>query len=163
MAALTTTRLAGMMEANRPAPVHRWHGRGFAISVSTSILMAIAILVFFAGMKGWTPPAEWERFADFSVTWLLLTYVWVQLGSLILVGAGTKNQMWMDALTSMIPLFLIFYVIMQHTLKYEVLSTFQALTAWAIAYTMLLDVVVDLGVSVMLSWQVVEVGGGGVI
>lgn len=31
-----------------------------------------------------------------------------------------------------------------------------------IAYTMLLDVVIDLGVSVLLSRQVVDVGGSGV-
>jgi hypothetical protein len=43
-----------------------------------------------------------------------------------------------------------------------VLSSFQAKTAWATAYTMLLDVVIDLGVTVLLSRQVVDVGGGGV-
>ena len=70
--------------------------------------------------------------------------------------------MWIDALSSIIPLFLIFYVILQHHSEFIVLSSFQAKTAWVTAYTMLLDVVVDLGVSVMLSRQVVEVGGGGV-
>jgi hypothetical protein len=43
----------------------------------------------------------------------LLTYIWVQMGSLILVGSGTKNQMWLDAFTSVVPLFLIFYVPIQ--------------------------------------------------
>jgi hypothetical protein len=52
---------------------------------------------------------------------------------------------------------------MQHYGGYAVLSPFQVKTAWVTAYTMLLDVVIDLGVSVMLSRQVVEVGGGGVV
>jgi hypothetical protein len=38
-----------------------------------------------------------RRVTNFSfwheLTWILLTYIWVQMGSLILVGAGTKNQM----------------------------------------------------------------------
>jgi hypothetical protein len=84
------------------------------------------------------------------------------MGSLILVGAGTKNQMWLDALTSIVPLFLILYVVVQHHSGYVVLSSFQAKTAWATAYTMLLDVVIDLGVTVLLSRQVVDVGSGGV-
>jgi hypothetical protein len=163
MALRSTTRLAGVLSPDVPVPVHRWHFRGFAISIGASLAMAVAILYFFIAMRGWTPTKEWERFADFSVTWTLLTYVWLQMGSLIIVGAGTKNQMWIDALTSIIPLFVIFYVIVQHLTGYEVLSSFQIQTAWATAYTMLLDVVVDLGVSVMLSRQVVEVGGGGVI
>ena len=124
--------------------------------------MAACIGVFFIAMAGWGPSADWQELADFSVTWVLLTYIWVQMGSLILVGAGTKNQMWLDALTSIVPLFLILYVVVQHHSGYVVLSSFQAKTAWATAYTMLLDVVIDLGVTVLLSRQVVEVGGGGV-
>ena len=45
---------------------------------------------------------------------------------------------------------------------YLELSDFQAKTASATAYTMLLDLVIDLGVSVLLSRQVVDVGGAGV-
>ena len=124
--------------------------------------MALAIGLFFIGMAGWSPPADWQERRRLRRHLGLLTYIWVQMGSLILVGAGTKNQMWLDALTSIVPLFLIFYVILQHHTGYVVLSPFQARTAWVTAYTMLLDVVIDLGVSVMLSRQVVEVGGGGV-
>lgn len=70
--------------------------------------------------------------------------------------------MWVDALTSIIPLFVIVYVILQHYTEYVPLSSFQAKTAWVTAYTMLLDVVIDLGVTVLLSRQVVDVSGGGV-
>jgi hypothetical protein len=118
--------------------------------------------VFFIGFPGWTPPDAWQPYADFSVTWILLTYIWVQMGSLIVVGSGTKNQMWIDALTSIVPLFLIVYVILQHHTGFVILSSFQIRTAWVIAYTMLLDVVVDLGVSILLSRRVVDIGGGGV-
>jgi hypothetical protein len=124
--------------------------------------MAVVIGVFFLALRGWSPPEEWQVQADFSVTWVLLTYIWVQMGSLILVGAGSKNKMWLDAFTSIVPLFLIFYVLIQHYTGYIELSHFQAKTASVTAYTMLLDVVIDLGLSVLLSRQVVDVGAGGV-
>ena len=155
-------RLAAVVDAEHPLPTRKWHPKGYKISIFSSLLMAVAIGLFFLAMAGWGPPESWQELADFTVTWILLTYIWIQMGSLILVGAGTKNQMWLDALTSIIPLFVVLYVILQHLSGYVVLSPFQAKTAWVTAYTMLLDVVVDLGVSVLLSRQVVDVGGGGV-
>ena len=124
--------------------------------------MTACIGVFFIGVAGWSPPVFYIELGDFIVTCILLTYIWVQMGSLILVGAGTKNQMWLDALTSMLPLFLILYVVLQHHSGYVVLSSFQARTAWLTVYTMLLDVVIDLGVTVLLSRQVVEPIGEGI-
>jgi len=159
---LPARRVAAVMEGEHVLPARRWHPRGYQVSILSSLLMAIIIGMFFIAMAGWSPPESWQELADFSVTWILLTYIWVQMGSLILVGAGTKNQMWLDALTSIIPLFVILYVIIQHHSGYVILSAFQAKTAWVTAYTMLLDVVVDLGVSVLLSRQVVDVGAGGV-
>ncbi len=46
---------------------------------------------------------------------------------------GTKDQLWLE------PLFLIFYVLIQHYSGYIELSHFQAKTASVTAYTMLLD------------------------
>ncbi len=158
---LSAQRVAAM-EGAHALPARRWHAKGYQVSILTSLLMAVVIGLFFIPMAGWSPTESWQEQVDFTVTWILLTYIWVQMGSLILVGAGTKNQMWLDALTSIIPLFLIVYVLLQHYSGYVVLSSFQAKTAWVTAYTMLLDVVVDLGVSVLLSRQVVDVGGGGV-
>ena len=158
---LTTQQMAAILRAEH-APARRRHLNGYIVSIGSSLLMAIAIGLFFIAAAGWGPPESWQTNADFAVTWLLLTYIWVQMGSLIVVGVGTKNQMWIDALTSIVPLFLIVYVLLQHHIGYVVLSSFQAKTAWVTAYTMLLDVVVDLGVSVLLSRQIVEVGGSGV-
>jgi len=155
-------RLAAVVEAQHALPARKWHPKGYKISIISSLLMAVAIGLFFVAMAGWSPSESWQELTNFSVTWILLTYIWIQMGSLILVGAGTKNQMWLDALTSIIPLFVIVYVILQHHSGYVVLSPFQAKTAWVTAYTMLLDVVVDLGVTVLLSRQVVDVGGAGV-
>lgn len=160
---ITSSRVAGMLEGQHAVPARHWHAKGYAISMVSSLVIALAIGIFFIAMAGWTPPQSWQSRADLAVTWILLTYIWVQMGSLILVGAGTKNQMWLDALTSIIPLFVIVYVILQHYAGFIVISPFQINTAWVTAYTMLLDVVIDLGVSVMLSRQVVEVGGGGVV
>ncbi len=150
------------INAERPLPARHWHANGYKISIASSVLIAASIVVFFILMPGWAPPDAWQPYADFAVTWLLLTYIWVQMGSLILVGSGTKNQMWIDALTSIVPLFLIFYVVLQHHTGYVTLSSFQIRTAWVTAYTMLLDVVVDLGVSILLSRRVVDIGSGGV-
>ena len=160
---ITASRVAGMIEGQHAVPARHWHAKGYVISIASSLIMALVIGLFFIGMAGWAPSPSWQSRADLSVTWILLTYIWVQMGSLILVGAGTKNQMWLDALTSIIPLFVIVYVILQHYGGFIVVSPFQISTAWVTAYTMLLDVVIDLGVSVMLSRQVVEVGGGGVV
>lgn len=159
---LTPRELAAALEAGHPVPRRHWHPNGYKISIWSSLLVAVAIALFFIVGAGWNPPESWQEHADFVVTWLLLTYIWIQMGSLILVGAGTKNQMWIDALTSIIPLFLIVYVVIQHYAGYVPLSSFQIKTAWVTAYTMLLDVVIDLGVTVLLSRQVVDVGGGGV-
>lgn len=158
----TTQRIATIAAADYVLPKRRWHAKGYVVSIVSSLVMAGAIGGFFILGAGWAPPADWQVVADFSVTWILLTYIWIQMGSLILVGVGTKNQMWLDALTSIIPLFLVFYVLLQHLGGYVELSSFQSQAAWATAYTMLLDVVIDLGVTVFLSRQVVDVGGSGV-
>jgi hypothetical protein len=160
--AITAAGVGSAVAAEHAMPRRRWHAKGYAISIASSMLMALAIGLFFIAGAGWSPPGWLQQNADIAVTWILLTYIWVQMGSLILVGAGTKNQMWLDALTSIVPLFLIFYVILQHLDGYVVLSPFQARTAWVTGYTMLLDVVIDLGVSVLLSRQIVDVGGAGV-
>lgn len=149
-------------QADHPLPRRGWHPNGYKISIVSSLLFALVIGVFFIGAAGWSPHQSWVGNADVAVMWILLTYIWIQMGSLILVGAGTKNQMWIDALTSIIPLFVIVYVILQHYTGYVILSSFQVRTAWVTAYTMLLDVVVDLGVTVLLSRQVVDVSHGGV-
>ena len=157
---LSSAQMAAMLEGRPSIPVRRWHPNGYKISVFSSLLMTLATGIFFIAAAGWAPPESWQGRGEVAVTWVLLTYIWVQMGSLILVGTGTRHQMWLDALTSIVPLFLITYVLLQHYGGYVVLSHFQASTAWLTAYTMLLDVVVDLGVSVLLSRQVVEVGGG---
>jgi hypothetical protein len=162
MQTMIPRQVAATLETHHAVPRRHWYWNGYKISIGSSLLVTIAIGLFFIAGAGWSPPESWQGQADFAVTWLLLTYIWVQMGSLILVGAGTKNQMWVDALTSIIPLFVIIYVILQHHTGYVILSSFQIKTAWVTAYTMLLDVVIDLGVTVLLSRQVVDVGTSGV-
>jgi len=160
--ALQAQRAAVVAQTAHPVPVRRWHATGHQISILSSLFITIVIGVFFIALRGWSPWEEWQMVADFAVTWILLSYVWVQMGTLILVGSGSKNQMWLDAFTSIVPLFLIVYVIVQHYTGFLVLSDFQVKTSWVTAYTMLLDVVVDLGLSVLLSRQVVDIGSAGV-
>jgi hypothetical protein len=66
--------------------------------------------------------------------------------------------MWIDALTSIVPLFVIVYNVLQHYTGYVVLSPVQTKKRRVTAYTMLLGLVIDLGVTVLLSRQVVDVG-----
>lgn len=157
---LPSSQLAAALEASHSIPARHWHPSGFKVSVWASLLMGLAIGLFFIWQAGWAPPSTWGNRGEIAVTWVLVTYIWIQVGSLVLVGAGNRNQMWVDALTSMVPLFLIFYVLVQHFAGYVELSAFQVNAALLVAYTMLLDVVVDLGISVLLSRQIVDIGGG---
>lgn len=157
---LSSSQLAAALEAGHQLPARHWHPSGFKVSVWASLLMGLAIALFFIWKAGWAPPPTWDNRGEIAVSWVLITYIWIQVGSLVLVGAGNRNQMWVDALTSMVPLFLIFYVLLQHYAGYVELSRFQVNAALLVAYTMLLDVVVDLGISVLLSRQIVDVGGG---
>ena len=152
---------SAVTQAGRPVPVRHWYPSGYKISVWSSLLAALAIGFFFIAGAGWSPTEAWQSEAAFGVTWFMLTYIWLQMGSLVVAGAGTKSQMWVDALTSIVPLFLIVYVLLQHYGGFIVVSPFQVHAAWATAYTMLLDVVIDLGVTILLSRQVVDVGGRG--
>jgi hypothetical protein len=159
---MSAQRAAVVSQGTHIVPVRRWHPTGHQVSIVSSLSVAVVTGIFFMAIRGWSPSPEWQVQADFAVTWILLTYIWVQMGTLILVGAGTKTQMWLDALTSVVPLFVIVYVILQYYSGYLALSPFQVKTAWVTAYTMLLDLVIDLGVSVLLSRQVVDVGASGV-
>jgi hypothetical protein len=158
---LTLRQLSAASQAGRSVPIRHWYPSGYKISVWSSLLAAVAIALFFIAGAGWSPADMWQGEAAFGVTWLMLSYIWLQMGSLVVAGAGTKNQMWVDALTSIVPLFLIAYVLLQHYGDFIVISPFQVRAAWITAYTMLLDVVIDLGVTVLLSRQVVDVGGRG--
>ena len=158
---LSSAQLAAMLEAKQVIPARHWHPSGFKVSMIASLLMGLAIGLFFIWSAGWTPPATWSNRGEFAVSWVLLTYIWIQIGSLVLVGAGNKNQMWLDALTSMVPLFVSLYVLLQHFAGFMELSPFQLHAALLTAYTMMLDVVVDLGITVLLSRQVVDVGSAG--
>ena len=79
-------RAAIIAEADHAVPVRRWHATGHFISILSSLGIAAVIGLFFFDLRGWSPPEAWQIQADFSVTWFLLTYIWVQMGSLILVG-----------------------------------------------------------------------------
>jgi hypothetical protein len=160
---LTGQQIGAIAASADAVPRRGWHPSGYKISIVSSLVVAVFIGLFFIAMAGWSPSGDWIQTADFAVPWILLTYVWIQMGSLIVAGAGTKNQMWIDALTSIVPLFMILYVLLQHYGGYIVVSPFQIRTAWLTAYTLLLDVVIDLGVTILLSRQVVDVGGRGVL
>src|SRR5687768_454957 len=108
---ISAQRAAVVSHGAQVGPVRRWHPTGHQVSILSSLIMAVAIGVFFIAMRGWSPSPEWQVQADFAVTWTLLTYIWLQMGTLILVGAGSKTRMWLDALSSVVPLFLIVYVV----------------------------------------------------
>jgi hypothetical protein len=104
-------QLSAATQTGRPIPMRNWYPSGYRLSVWSSLLAAVAIGVCFIGGAGWRPPEGRESDAAFGVTWLVLTYIWFQMGSLVVAGAGSKSQMWVDALTSIVPLFLIVYLL----------------------------------------------------
>ena len=70
---ITAPQVASMLEAGHQLPARRWHTKGYAISIASSLIMALTIGLFFIAMHGWSPPQSWQGQADFAVTWILLT------------------------------------------------------------------------------------------
>jgi hypothetical protein len=136
------------------APTGTWR----RASMLLSLLAALGIWFFFIRTRGWEPPAGMS--AEFSayVHWGLLTYLGVQLTMLIWTGAGgSRAEVWIDTLTSLIPAVLIFYILALHWNHFEELPLEQLRFAKSTALTMGIDFIVDFGVAIATqkrSWTI---------
>jgi hypothetical protein len=122
-------------------------GRRF--SKVLSVLVAVAIWYFFMQMRGWTPPVGEEVDYSTNVHRFLLGYLAVQLIVLIPTrGAGSTDEVWLDTLTSFLPLLLILYVLMLHWSNLERLPLEQLRYAKSTMGVMAIDFIVDFWLAV---------------
>ena len=117
-------------------------------------MASIAIVVGFFGWGQWGPAPDQQMFSGFAASWVLLTYLWIQLSAHIVLAPATKNEMLVDMLSSVLPVILIFYVLAEYYRGDLQLSGFQINAAWLTAYAMLLDLVIDTGLAISLRRQV---------
>jgi hypothetical protein len=66
----------------------------------------------------------------------------------IVFATGTRNQMLIDLLSSLLPVLVIAYVIAEHYRGDLAASTFRINTAWLTACAMVLDLVLDLSLAI---------------
>lgn len=127
--------------------------RGHVISVIASVAAAFAIALAFFGAPQWAPASDQQMFSAFAVSWVLLTYLWIQLSAHIILAPATKNEMLFDMLSSIVPVVLVFYALAEYYRGDLQLSDFQINAAWLTAYAMLLDLVIDTGLAIALRRQ----------
>ena len=60
--------------------------KGHVVSVIASLIAAVAIAFGFFGFPQWTPAPDQQMFFDFAVSWVLLTYLWIQLSAHIVLA-----------------------------------------------------------------------------
>lgn len=128
--------------------------KGHVVSVIASLIASMAIVLGFFGWAQWVPAPDQQMFSDFAASWVLLTYLWIQLSAHIVLAPATKNEMLVDMLSSVLPVILIFYVLAEYYRNDLQLSAFQINAAWLTAYAMLLDLVIDTGLAISLRRQV---------
>jgi len=83
----------------------------------------------------------------FAVMYFLLTYLFLQMLAHIFYGPSLRSHMLIDMLSSLLPLMMVLYVLVEYSRGYLILSTFQLNAALLTAYAMTLDLVVDVGLT----------------
>jgi hypothetical protein len=123
------------------------YGRRF--SMLLSLMAAVAIWYFFMAMRGWKPVSGLESEISSYVTWGLLIYLGVQLTMLIWTSTGgTRREVWLDTMTSLVPFVLVIYVLVDHWRHLEELPLEQLRLAKSTALTAGIDFMADLGVAI---------------
>lgn len=119
--------------------------KGHHFSILASMLAALGAGVFYFGFPGWTPAEERHMMSSFAVMYVLLTYLFLQLVAHIFYGPALRSQMLVDLLSSLLPVIVILYVLVETSRGYLTISTFQLNAALLTAYAMTLDLLVDIG------------------
>lgn len=134
--------------------------KGHQFSTAASVLAAAVIAVLFLGDPltpflgaGWWTPSEWtlseqqQIMSAFAVSYVLLSYLFLQIVAHIFCGPASPKQMLVDMLSSLPPLATVLYVLAEHARGDLALSAFQIHSALLTAYTMTLDLLVDIGLT----------------
>ena len=121
--------------------------KGHQFSIAASVLAALAIAALFFGAPGWTPAEERHMTSSFAVMYALLTYLFLQMVAHIFYGPTLRSQMLVDMLSSLLPVMIILYVLVEYYRGYLAVSAFQLNAALLTAYAMTLDLLVDIGLT----------------
>jgi hypothetical protein len=85
--------------------------------------------------------------SSFAVMYALLTYLFLQMVAHIFYGPTLRSQMLVDMLSSLLPVMIILYVLVEYYRGYLAVSAFQLNAALLTAYAMTLDLLVDIGLT----------------
>jgi len=113
-----------------------------------SVLAAVGIWVFFIRMRGWAPPAGEEASYSTYFHWLLLAFLALQLTMLVFATRdGTTGEVWLDTITSLIPMLLAIYVLALHWGHHAELPLEQLRYAKSVSIVMAIDFLVDFAIT----------------
>ncbi len=119
--------------------------KGHHFSIGASVIAAVAIAVFFFGAAGWMPTEEGYLTSSFTLMYALLTYLVLQMVSHIFYHPPSRRQMLVDMLSSLLPVVILLYVLVDYSRGNLAVSTFQLNAALLTIYAMTLDLLVDIG------------------
>ena len=121
-------------------------GHHFSIVLSALAGVVICGLFFFAAER-WSPLDQNQVMSAFAVLYVLLTYLVLQMVAHIFFGPASKKQMLVDMLSSLLPVAIILYVLAEYLRGDLILSLFQLHTALLTGYALILDLLVDVGLT----------------
>ena len=84
------------------ARTHSSHKLEEWVSIGTSLLLTVVAIVFFFRMQGWTPTAS-GYFWQYSLAWLVLGYLSIQLIVLLSTAIDSRSIGFLDSLVSLLP------------------------------------------------------------
>ena len=119
--------------------------KGHHFSIGASVIAAVAIAVFFFGVPDWMPTEQGHLTSSFTLMYVLLTYLFLQMVAHIFYRPPTRRQMMMDMLSSLLPVVILLYVLIDYSRGNFAVSTFQLNAAVLTIYAMTLDLLVDIG------------------
>jgi hypothetical protein len=123
-------------------------GGGRRISMLFSVLGAVAIWLFFFDMRGWKPAPGTESEISAYVHWVLLLYLGLQLTVLVWTSTGgSRGEVWVDTLTTLVPVCLVGYALVEHWRGLASLPLEQLRLAKSTFLTVSIDFIVDFGVA----------------
>jgi type III secretory pathway component EscT len=119
--------------------------KGHHFSIGASVTAAVAIAVFLFGAPGWMPTEERHLMSSFTLMYVLLTYLFLQMVAHIFYRPPSRRQMLVDMLSSLLPPVILLCVLVDYSRGNLAVSTFQLNAALLTIYAMTLDLIVDIG------------------
>lgn len=119
--------------------------KGHHFSIGASVTAAVAIAVFFFGAPGWMPTEQGHLTSSFTLMYVLLTYLFLQMVAHIFYRPPSRRHMLVDMLSSLLPVVILLYILVDYSRGNLAVSTFQLNAALLTIYAMTLDLLVDIG------------------